>query len=206
MKGSERDVVFNSLIKISELLLKECESLAEIIDYTEDAPNVVKRVIAHEEDADDTLRELNFFFGENMLLEDSEARSVYLIIEAVELCTDQLEELARDFIRYDITSVRDNCVTSILDFERAAKKTCDLVFKLRDKDKINSPYKDIIELDQFKMEAKKLFDVNMNKLFSTEKDPIEIMKWERIYRSIYAVFEAYEQVSITCAKYNLAWQ
>ena len=46
----------------------------------------------------------------------------------------------------------------------------------------------------------------MNKLFGREKDPIEIMKWERIYRSIYAVFEAYEQVSITCAKYNLAWQ
>ena len=78
MKGSDRDFIFNALIKVSELLLKECESLGEIIECPEDAVNVSKRVISHNYEIIESLRELNFNFGEN-LFEEVEARFIYLI-------------------------------------------------------------------------------------------------------------------------------
>jgi hypothetical protein len=204
MKGSDRDFIFNALIKVSDLLLKECESLGEIIECPEDAVNVSKRVIAHNEEIIESVRELNFNFGES-LFEEVEARFIYLIIEAAKECSEKVEEVSRCFVRYNIEIVRDNCVSSILDMERAAKTLNKLILKLRDKKKTDSPYKYVIELEQFLIEQKKIYDINVRKLFTKETDPVEIVKWERLYTSIYDVFKSYECVSATCAKYNLAW-
>lgn len=204
MKGSDRDFIFNALIKVSELLLKECESLGEIIECPEDAVNVSKRVISHNYEIIESLRELNFNFGEN-LLEEVEARFIYLIIEATKECSEKVEEVSRCFVRYNIEAVRDNCVSSLLNLERAAKTLNKLILKLRDKKKTDSPYKYVIELEQFLVEEKKIYDINVRKLFTKESDSVEIVKWERIYSAIYEVFQAYERVSVSCAKYNLAW-
>lgn len=204
MKGSDRDFIFNALIKISDLLLKECESLGEIIECPEDAVNVSKRVVSHNDEILLSVRELGFNFGEN-LLEEVEARFIYLIIEATKECSEKVEEVSRCFVRYNIEAVRDNCVSSLLNLERAAKTLNKLILKLRDKKKTDSPYKYVIELEQFLVEEKKIYDINVRKLFTKESDSVEIVKWERIYSAIYEVFQAYERVSVSCAKYNLAW-
>lgn len=205
MKGSDRDLIFNFLIKISDLLLKECESVGEVIECPDDVSVVSKRVISYNEEILDSLRELNFYFGENLLLEEAEARSLYLVIEAVKACSEKVEDLSGGFVRYNIEMLRDNCVSSIVDLERAAHTVVGLILKLKDKKKVDSPYKDVIELERFKVEQKKIYDINVRKLFEKETDPIEVLKWERIYSSIFDVFIAYEQVSVNCAKYNLAW-
>ena len=204
MKGSDRDFIFNALIKVSELLLKECESLGEIIECPEDAVNVSKRVISHNYEIIESVRELNFNFGEN-LFDEVEARFIYLILEATKECSEKVEEVSRCFVRYNIETVRDNCVSSLLNLERAAKTLNKLILKLRDKKKADSPYKYVVELEQFLVEEKKIYDINVRKLFTKESDPIEIVKWERMYSAIYEVFLAYERVSASCAKYNLAW-
>ncbi len=204
MKGSDRDFIFNALIKVSELLLKECESLGEVIECPEDAVNVSKRVVSHNDEILLSVRELGFNFGEN-LLEEVEARFIYLIIEATKECSEKVEEVSRCFVRYNIEAVRDNCVSSLLNLERAAKTLNKLILKLRDKKKTDSPYKYVIELEQFLVEEKKIYDINVRKLFTKESDSVEIVKWERIYSAIYEVFQAYERVSVSCAKYNLAW-
>ena len=204
MKGSDRDYIFNALIKTSDLLLKECESLGEIIECPEDAVNVSKRVITHNEEILDSVRELNFNFGDS-LFEEIEARFIYLIIEAVKECSEKVEEVSRCFVRYNIDTVKDNCVSSLLDFERAAKTLNKLILKIRDRKKADPPYKYVIELEQFRVEESKIYDINVRKLFTKETDPVEIVKWERLYTAIYEVFLAYERVSVSCAKYNLAW-
>ena len=204
MKGSDREYIFNALIKTSDLLLKECESLGEIIECPEDAVNVSKRVITHNEEILDSVRELNFNFGDS-LFEEIEARFIYLIIEAVKECSEKVEEVSRCFVRYNIDTVKDNCVSSLLDFERAAKTLNKLILKIRDRKKADPPYKYVIELEQFRVEESKIYDINVRKLFAKETDPVEIVKWERLYTAIYEVFLAYERVSVSCAKYNLAW-
>lgn len=204
MKGSDRDFIFNALIKVSDLLLKECESLGEVIECPEDAVNVSKRVVSHNDEILLSVRELGFNFGEN-IFEEVEARFIYLIIEATKECSEKVEEVSRCFVRYNIEAVRDNCVSSLLNLERAAKTLNKLILKLRDKKKTDSPYKYVIELEQFLVEEKKIYDINVRKLFTKESDPVEIVKWERIYSAIYEVFQAYERVSVSCAKYNLAW-
>ena len=205
MKDSDRREVFSSIIKLSEILQKECETMCEIIEYTDDCVNISKRVSALEEEADNTVHELEFYFGDNMLVEDPEAIALHRVIEAIEQCTDKVEEFMRCFVRYNISSLRDNIIASITNCERASAKLRELTYKLEGKEKIRSPFKDIIELDHFKIEAKKMYDKNLNKLFSTETDSIEIIKWEKMYKAVYEVFDAFEEVSEKCAKYNLSW-
>lgn len=205
MKDADRQMIFSSIIRLSEILQKECETMCEIVEFTDDYINIAKRVGALEEEADDILHEIELYFGENMLVQESEARALYRVLESVENCTDEVEDFVASLVRYNVTSLKDNIVASVTNCERAARKLNELVYKLRDKDKLKSPFKDIIELDHFKIEAKKMYDKNMNKLFSSETDPIEVIRWENIYKAVYDVFDAYEEVSVTCAKYNLSW-
>jgi len=205
MKDSDRHEIFSFIIKLSEILQKECETMCEIIEFTDDCVNISKRVGTHEEEADNLVHELQFYFGEHMLVEDPEAIALHRVIEAIEQCTDNVEEFLRCFVRYNVTSLRENIVASIINCERASTKLNELTYKLECRDKIKSPYKDIIELDHFKIEAKKMYDKNLNKLFSTETDPIEVIRWEKLYSAVYDIFDAFEEVSEKCAKYNLTW-
>lgn len=205
MKSSDRDAIFTSLIKISELLLKECEALGEIVDCFDDAFIVAKRVISHNVEILEVQGELNFLCDERLLHNDPEVRALFSIIEAIKECSDNIEDLSRGFVRYNVTSLRENSVSSILDLERAAKIVSGLILKLKANKKVDSSYKDIIELGHFKVEQKKMFDINVNKLFTRETDPIEVIKWERVYSSIYKVFSSFDSVSVACAGYNLEW-
>ena len=121
MKGSDRDAIFTSLIKISELLLKECEALGEIVDCFDDAFIVAKRVISHNVEILEIMCELNFLCDERLLHNEPEVRALFSIIEAIKDCSDNIEDLSRGFVRYNVTSLRENSVSSILDLERAAK-------------------------------------------------------------------------------------
>ena len=112
-----------------------------------------------------------------------------------------VDELARDLIRYNITSIRDNAFSSIKSCESAANKLIELVMTMRKNSKVDSPYKKIIELDHFKVENNKVYDNQMRKLFTNEKDPIEVIKWKDIYTSLRSIFESYEYISELCEKY-----
>ena len=205
MKDSDREYIFTEILKLTAILQKECLEICELIEFADDAQTIAKKVSSHEEDADTLIHELNYYYGETRLSEDNEGRALYLVADAIEGCTDLVEELAKDFVRFNVTSLKDNSVSDILNIERAASKLTELIVKLRRADKANSAYMDIIELDHFEVEAGKTYDINLTKLFRTEIDPVNVIKWQRIYESIYAVFDGYEKISEVCAKYNLTW-
>lgn len=203
MKVSDKEYIFDSLTQMAEILQKECNALCGIIDFEDDPETVAKKVGILENDADEINHAINYYYKDNNLNEDREAYSLFEILVTLEQCTDDIDELARDFVRYHVTEIKDNAVASLINTEAAASKLIEILFAMRKIDKAHSPFREILELDHFKVESSKHYDIHMMKLFMTEKDPIEVIKWKDIYMSIRRVFETYEDIAELCARYVL---
>lgn len=206
MKRSDRDSIFNSMLSLCDILCKSSNILCEVIDGIEDRDNIVKRISAYEDEGDNVYHDLRFFFGSNSLADDVDAVRLYDICTAIEEVIDYVDNLARDLYRYDITSIKDGAVSSFINVERASTHVMQLVRAINKDDKSKVTFKSVIELDHYKSDASKLFDANMNKLFSTEKDTLEIIKWRAIYTSMLHVYERFEDVAEACGKYIYEWE
>jgi len=201
MKPADHDFVFNNICRLSDVLRTECETLCEIIDFEYDIEVIARKVSALEDDADNIYHEITYYYVEKRLADDKEAMMILTIADAIEETTDLVDELARDLIRYNITSIKDNAFSSIKSCGSAANKLIELINTVRKNSKVDSPYKKIIELDHFKVENNKVYDNQMRKLFTNEKDPIEVIKWKDIYASLRSIFVSYEHISDLCGKY-----
>ena len=201
MNTSDREFVFSNLYRLTEILQKECEALCDVIEFEDDIETIVRRVGALEDDADNAFHDITYYYVENKLSDDKEAMLLLNVAEAVETCTDQVDELSKDLFRYNVTSIKDNAVSSIISTESASNKLLELIMSMKKMDKLDSPFKKIIELDHFKVESDKIYDNQMRKLFLNEKEPVEIIKWKDIYTSLRSIFFAYEKVSELCGRY-----
>lgn len=201
MKVSERSYVFDGILHLAETLKDECDLMCEVIDCIEDVETISKRVSILEDDADNIAHEITYFYDDHKLVEDKEAMAVYDIVLAIEECTDKVDDLVKDLVRMNVTNMKDNAVVSIINAEAASAKLMDVIFAIKDYDGIHKPFKEIIELDHFKIESEKMYDIHMRKLFSSNDDILDIIRWKEIYMSFRELFESYEDISEKCSKY-----
>ncbi len=206
MKASDRDSIYNCIVSSCDTLCKSANLLCELIDSIEDRDSISKRISAFEDEADNIFHDARFYFGTNKLFEEKDAARFFTIMESVECVIDAVDELARDFCRYNITEMKENAISLIINIERASDEVMQLVVALNKSTNRSVYFKDVLELDNYKVEATKLYDINMNKLYSTETNPIEIMKWQAIYASILNVYEAFEDVAEASGKYIYSWE
>lgn len=205
MKNSDKEFIFNNITALCDVLNKSCRILCEIIDSIDDRDSVAMRVSSYEDEGDNLFHDIRFHYGSHDLAEDDDASRLFEICTGVEAVIDSVDELARGICRYNVTSIKDSAITSIIDIERASTQLMQLLVSIRRDDNLRAAFKDVLALDHYKVEASKMYDVNMNKLFSTETNPIEVIKWQSVYALILSVFEAYEDVAEMCGKYIYRW-
>ena len=79
----------------------------------------------------------------------------------------------------------------------------ELMNRLRRMNKADTPIKDLIELDHYSVEYKKIYELNMKKLYVDGTDPLEVMRWTAVYDAFMKLFEEYEHVAECGGKYCL---
>ncbi len=205
MRNADREYIFNSISSLCDVLNKSTEILCEIIDAN-DCESIVKRIASYEDEADNIFHDFRYYYGSNNLTEDVDAVRLLNVAIAVESLTDDVDDLARDFYRYNVTEFRESAVSMIINIDRAATQLMKIVVLLRKGGKTQSAFKDVIELDHFKVEASRLYDINMNRLFSEDNDPLDVIRWNAILNSIRKVYESFESAAEACGKYIYGWE
>ncbi|MCQ2531256.1 MAG: DUF47 family protein [Saccharofermentans sp.] len=200
MKDTDRESIYSYIFSVCEILKKEGTSFLEVLDYPEDVEEISRRVSALEEEADSVFHDIVILYQNGNLARDPEAQTLLEVAKAVEDCTDAIQQLAMDFYRYNITEIRDEIYTLLISISKASNKLSDLIVSLRKMDNLNPPIKYIVELDSFKVDFLKIYDENIRRLFTSEENPIEIIRWKSIYESFKTTFQAFENVADTSAK------
>ncbi|MCR5047836.1 MAG: hypothetical protein K6A37_02605 [Saccharofermentans sp.] len=201
MKESDREYVFTSLSRLCQSLISEAEVLCELIDDDGDFDSVVRHISSIEDEADNILHEIQYYYQENRLFRDPDCMMIYDIGMAVEACTDLIYDIAKTFIRLNIYEVKDNIVSSFMSAGSGAVKMAELMNRLRRMNKADTPIKDLIELDHYSVEYKKIYELNMKKLYVDGTDPLEVMRWTAVYDAFMKLFEGYEHVAECGGKY-----
>ena len=201
MKESDREYVFTSLSRLCQSLISEAEVLCELIDDDGDFDSVVRHISSIEDEADNIIHEIQYYYQENRLFRDPDCMMIYDIGMAVEASTDLIYDIAKTFIRLNIYEVKDNIVSSFMSAGSGAVKMADLMNRLRRMNKADTPIKDLIELDHYSVEYKKIYELNMKKLYVDGTDPLEVMRWTAVYDAFMKLFEEYEHVADCAGKY-----
>lgn len=200
MKSSDREVIFDYIFSIAETIKREGSALLEVIDYPQDSEEVSRKVAALEEEADTVFHEIALFYQHSNLARDPEATTLLDVAKSVEGCSDAIDQLAMDFYRYNLTEVTDEIYSLLINITRASNKLIELMFAIKKMDKLNPPIKYVMELDYYKVEAEKIFNENMHKLFTEEIDAVDLIRWKSIYESFRSTFVAFEMVADISAK------
>ena len=203
MKESDREYVFTSLSRLCQSLISEAEVLCELIDDDGDFDSVVRHISSLEDEADNIIHEIQYYYQENRLFRDPDCMMILEIVLAVEACTDLIYDIAKTFIRLNIYEVKDNIVSSFMSAGSGAVKMAEIMNRLRRMNKADTPIKDLIELDHYSVEYKKIYELNMKKLYVDGTDPLEVMRWTAVYDAFMKLFEGYEHVAECGGKYCL---
>ena len=201
MKESDREYTFTAINRIFQSLISEAEVLCELIDNDGAFESVSRHISSIEDDADNVKHDIQYYYQDNKLFRDPEALLIYDMVSSIENCTDIIYEISRAFLMLNITSIKDNIVSSFMSAGTGAVTMTGLVNSLRRMDRFDTPIKELIALDNFSVEYKKIYELNMNKLYVDGNDPIEVMRWTYIYNCFKELFEAYEDVAECCGKY-----
>ena len=177
--------------------------LCELIDDDGDFDSVVRHISSLEDEADNIIHEIQYYYQENRLFRDPDCMMILEIVLAVEACTDLIYDIAKTFIRLNIYEVKDNIVSSFMSAGSGAVKMAELMNRLRRMNKADTPIKDLIELDHYSVEYKKIYELNMKKLYVDGTDPLEVMRWTAVYDAFMKLFEGYEHVAECGGKYCL---
>lgn len=181
----------NIAIEISTILKKHAENY-DINNSTE----VEEKVHKLENDADKNLHETIDYLVKDFL-PPIEREDIVLLVNKIDDIIDYLDEIAINFNILNIVVLRDNFLEFMELFNNVSVLLKEMLENFKDKKKHEEVYKYLIEINNIEENGDKLYEKAIKSLFTTEKDPIEIIKWKTIYNTLENGIDSFESVANT---------
>ena len=181
----------NIAIEISTILKKHAENY-DINNSTE----VEEKVHKLENDADKNLHETIDYLVKDFL-PPIEREDIVLLVNKIDDIIDYLDEIAINFNILNIVVLRDNFLEFMELFNKVSVLLKEMLENFKDKKKHEEVYKYLIEINNIEENGDRLYEKAIKSLFTTEKDPIEIIKWNTIYNTLENGIDSFESVANT---------
>lgn len=181
----------NIAIEISTILKKHAENY-DINNSTE----IEEKVHKLENDADKNLHETIDYLVKDFL-PPIEREDIVLLVNKIDDIIDYLDEIAINFNILNIVVLRDNFLEFMELFNKVSVLLKEMLENFKDKKKHEEVYKYLIEINNIEENGDRLYEKAIKSLFTTEKDPIEIIKWKTIYNTLENGIDSFESVANT---------
>ena len=168
----------NIAIEISTILKKHAENY-DINNSTE----IEEKVHKLENDADKNLHETIDYLVKDFL-PPIEREDIVLLVNKIDDIIDYLDEIAINFNILNIVVLRDNFLEFMELFNKVSVLLKEMLENFKDKKKHEEVYKYLIEINNIEENGDRLYEKAIKNLFTNEKDPIEIIKWNTIYNTL----------------------
>ena len=173
---------YDKFIRNSEIALKMSEILkdyAENFDY-DMSEEKEKKVHNLEREADKNIHAvLKYLVGD--FLPPIDREDIVLISNKLDDIIDNIDAIVINIDILDVKEIRDN----LKKFSRLINKMCKNTYEMMNKLKTSKKYEEIHELvvsiNKLEGEGDKLYESTVRDLFATETNPIEVIKWHKIY-------------------------
>lgn len=120
---------------------------------------------------------------------------IYLIAKELDNITDWIEATAHRFKMYNVTAVRDDAKSMSKLITKCTAELRDLMSELKEMKSSKVLKEKIIEVNRIEDDGDKVFRTAVSKLFISQEDATEVLKWKEIYEHLESTLDACEDVA-----------
>ena len=193
--GKEEYCYFTEFINNSEYILASADMLKQTVSNYSVEKLLDNITIVHklENEADKALHRMR-----NHLITDFlppiDREDIVLIGHRLDDIEDYIDEILINFNILNIEKMRDDVVEFTDLLIECAKSVKDALEDFRNFKKADSVKAKVIAINELEEKADRLYEKVMKKLYTEEKDPIEIIKWTTIYGCLENTTDACERI------------
>lgn len=193
--GKEEYCYFNEFINNSGYILTSAEVLKETVqNYSmEKLQENITKVHKLENEADKALHKMRNYLIKDFL-PPIDREDIVLIGHRLDDIEDYIDEILINFNILNIEKMRDDVVEFTELLIECAKSVKDALEDFRNFKKADSVKAKVIAINELEEKADRLYEKVMKKLYTEEKDPIEIIKWTTIYGCLENTTDACERI------------
>ena len=193
--GNDEYCYFNEFINNSGYILTSAEVLKETVqNYSmEKLQENITKVHKLENEADKALHKMRNYLIKDFL-PPIDREDIVLIGHRLDDIEDYIDEILINFNILNIEKMRDDVVEFTDLLIECAKSVKDALEDFRNFKKADSVKAKVIAINELEEKADRLYEKVMKKLYTEEKDPIEIIKWTTIYGCLENTTDACERI------------
>ncbi|MBR3134801.1 MAG: DUF47 family protein [Clostridia bacterium] len=197
MKKDELDY-FERFNKDAEIAFQMSTILKDYIysfDYNQ-SETVEKKVHRLEVDADKNMHSILKYLVKDFL-PPIEREDIVLLSNKLDDVVDNIDEIVTNLDILDVQIVREDFKEFIKLVYKMCEKQKEMIFKFKYLKKYDQIHEIVIELNRLEGDGDKLYEKAIMNLFITEHNPVEIIKWQKIYESVENFYDSCESVANT---------
>lgn len=120
---------------------------------------------------------------------------IYLIAKELDNITDDIESTAHRFRMFNVTGIREDAKQLAKLIVQCTEELMGVMSELKKMKTSKKLREKIIEVNRIEDEADEIFRSAMQRLFVSESNPIEVIKWKEIYEYLENTLDACEDVA-----------
>lgn len=196
MLKKEKFNYFNQFISMTECIIKSANTLKEIVknysmDILEKDINDVHKL---ENKADQIVHSIR-----NNLIKDFlppiDREDIAIICKRLDNIQDGIDEILINFKILNIDKIRDDIIEQIDVLILCCDAVGDMFLELNNFKKFELINEKIIQINKLEEHGDRIYESLISKLYREEKDPINIIKWTKIYNCLEETIDVCEEVS-----------
>ena len=192
----ERLNYFDEFLKNISYAVESADVLDEYINHFNSEISFEKEQIVHklENDADYNLHNiLNYLIKDFVPPFDRE--DIIMLVHDIDDLEDYIDEVVININILGVQKLRSDASKFTDLISKTALKLKELFLKFKETKKYEIIHKYVIDINESEEVGDKLYQDSMRNLFLNEKDPIEIIKWRKIYDCLENCMDSCEKIA-----------
>ena len=153
-----------------------------------------KKIHAIENQADTILHDVKMYLLKDFL-PPIDREDIIAIAHRIDDLVDAIDEVAINLDIFLIDHIRDDMKTTVDKLKITVATTNELVATINNLKSAEAIKAKVVEVNQLEEQADKLYENSVRELYKTETNPIEILKWSKMYSKLEDCFDACENVA-----------
>ncbi len=192
--SSKEVVFFDMFYEASEIVYKAATMLEDLMNNYTGIQEKIEAIEQVEHDCDQQvhkiMQKLNSSFITPIDRED-----IYLIAKELDNITDAIESTAHRFRMYNVQKIMEESLAFASLIVKSTAELKKVMLELKNLKTSKAMNGQIIEINRLENEGDVIYRNVIAKLFVSEKDPIEVIKWKEIYELLESTLDACEDVA-----------
>ena len=184
---------FEKAAALAEKAVKELKKYIEEFN-SETTENEKNRIHEIENKADGILHETKTYLLKDFL-PPIDREDIIAIAHRIDDLVDAIDEVVINIDIFIIAEIRNDMQKTIELLETIVNTAYDLVVEMTNLKNAEEIKAKVIEVNKLEEQADKLYEESVRNLYKNETNPVEIIKWSRMYSKVEDCFDACENIA-----------